>query len=67
MRRKPASEPQRSTPHTPGENRRVTRASRMLDNFISPYSAMAVEKILAEDGLIIGKTNLNEFALGSST
>jgi len=44
----------------------VTCGSHILDNFISPYHATAVEKILAEDGIIIGKTNLDEFAMGSS-
>lgn len=49
------------------EGRRVTCGSRMLDNFVSPYHATVIRKILAEDGLIIGKTNLDEFAMGSST
>lgn len=49
------------------KGQRVTCASRILDNFVSPYDATVIEKILAEDGLIIGKTNLDEFAMGSST
>ncbi len=44
----------------------LTCASRMLTNFIPPYHATVVEKILQADGLIIGKTNLDEFAMGSS-
>jgi len=49
------------------KGQRVTCASRILENFVSPYNATVVDKILAEDGLIIGKTNLDEFAMGSST
>jgi len=49
------------------EGIRTTCASRILGNFIPPYNAEVVEKLLAEDGVIIGKTNLDEFAMGSST
>jgi len=45
----------------------TTCASHILENFVSPYHATVVEKILQADGLIIGKTNLDEFAMGSST
>ncbi len=45
---------------------RLTCASRILKKFIPPYHATVIEKILQADGLIIGKTNLDEFAMGSS-
>lgn len=41
-------------------------ASLMLDNFIAPYDATVVEKINAAGMVMLGKTNLDEFAMGSS-
>jgi|TARA_Y100000294_G_scaffold41917_1_gene38113 aspartyl-tRNA(Asn)/glutamyl-tRNA(Gln) amidotransferase subunit A len=46
---------------------RITCASGILHKYESPYHATAVEKILAHGGVIVGKTNHDEFAMGSST
>lgn len=45
----------------------TTCGSRMLEHYYSPFDATVVERIQAEDGVLLGKLNLDEFAMGSTT
>tara|TARA_Y100000588_G_scaffold387687_2_gene486008 strand:- start:1706 stop:3142 length:1437 start_codon:yes stop_codon:yes gene_type:complete len=48
------------------EGIKTTCASRLLENYVAPYDATAVTRIKEAGGVIIGKTNCDEFAMGSS-
>lgn len=47
-------------------NHKVSAASRILDGYLSPFSATVVDRLLAEDAIIIGRLNCDEFAMGAS-
>ena len=46
---------------------KTTCASKMLENYVSPYDATVVSKLKSQDAILIGKANLDEFAMGVAT
>jgi aspartyl-tRNA(Asn)/glutamyl-tRNA(Gln) amidotransferase subunit A len=48
------------------KNHKVSASSKILENFTSLYSSTVVERLIAQDAIIIGRTNCDEFAMGSS-
>ncbi len=49
------------------EGVRTTCASKMLENFVSPYNATVMEKLNASNAVMLGKVSMDEFAMGGST
>src|SRR4029077_8680755 len=49
------------------EGEKATAASKILENYVAPYDATVIAKLKNQGAVILGKTNLDEFAMGVST
>jgi len=49
------------------KNSKTTCASKMLENYVSPYDATVITKLKEQDAVFVGKVNLDEFAMGLTT
>lgn len=49
------------------KGKKATSASKFMEDFVSPYNATVVEKLLSEGAVILGRANMDEFAMGGST